>query len=319
MLLIMSVNMCGFARSFRYKCNTFKGHTFVGMATSDDNAGEVLHSKGGAMTPYLLPNVAPGQVGVPSGLIAVYKPKGWTSSDVVSKFKGILSRRAQELLGGKRCKIKVGHGGTLDPLAEGVLVLGIGEGTKLMGTYLSGSKGYRAEAILGIETDTLDSEGNVTEVMSASHVTTELLLQNMAKFRGDIMQKPPMFSALKVNGKKMYELARAGIEIEREERPVSVYQLDLIMEGRNETSLQLPSFGLDLQCSGGFYVRSLISDLARSCQTRGHMTALLRTKQGPFTLEDCLNEAQGFTFENICGGILRSNEKAGIVSPKASA
>lgn len=268
---------------------------------------------------YLIPDVRPDQVGIPSGLVAVYKPKGWTSSDVVSKFKGVLSHHAKQLLGGKRCKIKVGHGGTLDPLAEGVLVLGVGDGTKLMGEYLAGSKGYRAEALLGAETDTLDSEGTVTEVMPASHVTTDLIIQNLVQFRGDIMQKPPMYSALKVNGKKMYELARAGLEVEREERPVSVYHLELKMEGKDNQPLQLPHFGLELQCSGGFYVRSLISDLARACQTRAHMTTLLRTKQGPFVLEDCLTETQGFTFENICRGILTSNKKAGIVNAKACA
>jgi tRNA pseudouridine(55) synthase len=142
------------------------------------------------------------EVTVPSGLLAVFKPRDWTSSDVVSKVKGILSKGMQRRCGNTRFKIKVGHGGTLDPLAEGVLVLGIGEGTKLMGDYLAGSKGYQAVALLGAETDTLDNTGAITETVDSSSITENDLFLAMTPFRGDIMQVPPMYSALKRDGKK---------------------------------------------------------------------------------------------------------------------
>lgn len=254
---------------------------------------------------------------VPSGLLAVFKPKDWTSSDVVSKVKGILSKGMQTRCNNKRFKIKVGHGGTLDPLAVGVLVLGIGEGTKLMGDYLAGSKGYHAVALLGTETDTLDCTGAVTETVDSSAITESDLKSALAPFRGDILQVPPMYSALKRDGKKLYELARDGITVEREPRAVTVHSLDMLSEyqesplGTKSRKIQLPHFGLDISSGGGFYVRSLISDLARSCGGRAHMTDLIRTKQGPFVISDCLLE-ENWNFENICEGLRAANAKGGL-------
>ena len=260
---------------------------------------------------------------VPSGLLAVFKPRGWTSSDVVSKVKGILSKGISARCGNKRFKIKVGHGGTLDPLAEGVLVLGIGDGTKLMGDFLSGTKRYQAVAILGAETDTLDNTGAVTEIVDSSNITEDDLSRALDPFRGDIMQVPPMYSALKKDGKKLYELARDGITVEREPRAVTVHALTIISkfqedaDGQKIRELNLPNFGLDITSGGGFYVRSLISDLARSCGGRAHMTDLLRVKQGSFILQDCLVEAK-WNFDDICGGIISSNKIVGI-NPKPAA
>jgi tRNA pseudouridine55 synthase len=254
---------------------------------------------------------------VPSGLLAIFKPKDWTSSDVVSKVKGILSKGMQARCNNKRFKIKVGHGGTLDPLAEGVLVLGIGEGTKLMGDFLSGSKGYHAVALLGAETDTLDCTGAITETVDSSAITESDLNAALAPFRGDILQVPPMYSALKRDGKKLYELARDGITVEREPRAVTVHSLDMLSEyqefplGTEKRKVQLPHFGLDISSGGGFYVRSLISDLARSCGGRAHMTDLMRTKQGPFVLSDCLVEAD-WNFDKICEGLRTANAKVGL-------
>ena len=254
---------------------------------------------------------------VPSGLLAIFKPKDWTSSDVVSKVKGILSKGMQERCNNKRFKIKVGHGGTLDPLAEGVLVLGIGEGTKLMGDFLAGSKGYHAVALLGAETDTLDCTGAVTETVDSSAITESDLKAALAPFRGDILQIPPMYSALKRDGKKLYELARDGITVEREPRAVTVHSLDMLSEyqefpfGTESRKIQLPHFGLDISSGGGFYVRSLISDLARSCGGRAHMTDLIRTKQGPFVISDCLMQVD-WTFGNLCDGLRTTNAKVGL-------
>ena len=257
-------------------------------------------------------------VSVPSGLVAIYKPRDWTSSDVVSKVKGILSKGIQSRCGNKRFKIKVGHGGTLDPLAEGVLVLGIGEGTKLMGDYLAGQKRYQAVAILGSETDTLDNTGTVTEVVDSSSITLNDLDTALAPFRGDIMQVPPMYSALKRDGKKLYELAREGITVEREPRAVTVFALNLLTEYKDSPRLEtmrkieLPSFGLDISSSGGFYVRSLISDLAKSRGGRAHMTDLLRINQGPFDISDCILE-ENWNFDALCKGILAANLKVELV------
>ena len=238
---------------------------------------------------------AGASVTVPSGLVAIFKPKNWTSSDVVMKVKGVLLRGMQQRCASK-FKLKIGHGGTLDPLAEGVLVLGVGEGTKLMAQYLEGSKGYQAVACLGAETDTLDCTGEVIERVDCSAIDERALDAALAQFRGDIRQVytlcvlmpwtvscqpirsilaapyppysllhthfhhhnastrqvPPMYSALKRDGKKLYELARAGIEVEREARNVSVYSLQLTAEvqedaaGHVKRKLQLPLFGLDV-------------------------------------------------------------------------
>eukprot|EP01041_Mallomonas_annulata_P005385 gene5385-10772_t len=251
-------------------------------------------------------------VKVPSGLVCIYKPKDWSSNDVVVHIRNILQNGARESTGRKGIKIKAGHGGTLDPLAEGVLVMGIGEGTKLMGEYLAGSKGYRTIALLGTEYDTLDCTGTIIETKDCSHVTIESLENALTKFRGDILQIPPMYSALKRDGKKLYDLAREGITVEREARPVTVYSLELAHPK------SLPYFGLNIESSGGFYVRSLISDLARECDGIAHMTALIRTKQGPYEIDDCLKQSD-WNFNKIIEKIHICSEKAELpdnVSPE---
>mmetsp|Transcript_27637 Transcript_27637/g.36261 ORF Transcript_27637/g.36261 Transcript_27637/m.36261 type:complete len:315 (-) Transcript_27637:296-1240(-) len=230
----------------------------------------------------------------PNGLFAVYKPKDWTSSDVVTKIRNTVSKEIR-MRTNQRVKIKCGHGGTLDPLATGVLVIGLGTGCKVLNHYLKGAKAYRAVALLGKEMDTLDCTGKEIGSAPYDHVTWELLQEVLPNFRGDIMQVPPMYSALKKDGKKLYELARAGEEIEREARPVHIAQLELLKETQcsitgEERPLELPSFGLQIECGGGTYVRSLISDIAKECNSMAHMTALERTQQGPFTLQDCLHK-----------------------------
>lgn len=238
---------------------------------------------------------------VPGGLIAVYKPKGLTSQDVCAKIKEIL----QPYSGGRK-PLKVGHGGTLDPMAEGVLVVGIAEGCKGMSDYLAGTKTYCARALLGSETDTLDAEGKVVQTINSDHITTDMLTEMMRKFRGDIMQIPPMYSSLKQNGKRLHALAREGIIVDREPRKVHVFELEL-----TEPFNRLPEFGVTVTSGGGFYVRSLISDLAKSCGGAAHMTALLRSKHGQFTLDDVLME-KDWNFENIQRAIQIHSRKAGF-------
>lgn len=237
---------------------------------------------------------------VPSGLLAVYKPKGLTSQDVCFKVKKILQPHT-----GNRRPVKVGHGGTLDPMAEGVLILGVRDGCKDMGNYLKGTKSYKATALLGYETDTLDAEGRPTLHVPSDHVTNAMILESMSQFRGDILQIPPMYSALKFKGRRMHELAREGITVDREPRAVQVFSLDL-----TPPLDKLPEFNLTVSSGGGFYVRSLIADLARVCGGAAHMTALVRTVQGPFALEDTLHEGD-WTFDKISSAIRAHSKLAG--------
>lgn len=147
------------------------------------------------------------------GLLPIYKPTNWTSSDVVAFVRKTLEMEAKNRLGTKkRPKIKVGHGGTLDPMAEGVLVLGVGKGTKMMSSYLSGTKSYDAVAEVGYETTTLDLEGEVVHRSDASGVTLPQVEDVSRSFTGTIMQKPPLFSAIHINGRRLYELAREGVK-----------------------------------------------------------------------------------------------------------
>jgi len=272
-------------------CNTINSNT---VNSNTINSDEIVSIK-----PYIT-----------SGLLAVHKPISRSSADIVSKIRYILTSGISEKTGlpRKKCKVKVGHGGTLDPLAEGVLILGVGDGTKLLQGYLSGSKNYHAIGILGSETDTLDNTGNVTEIADWTHINKQKLEDSLVQFRGDIMQTPPMFSALRKDGKRLYELAREGKVIELEPRPVSVYLLELIDKNKNGENIELPYFGLDISCSGGFYVRSVISDIAKSVQSRAHMTALLRTKQGPYNLNDCLKE-EDWSYDKINEAIVRCSKK----------
>jgi tRNA pseudouridine55 synthase len=246
------------------------------------------------------------KVTVPSGLIAIYKPSGWSSAAVVGKIRWILESELSKAHG-KKSKVKVGHGGTLDPMAEGVLVLGVGSGTKLLDSYLSGSKGYSATAKLGEATDSLDKTGKVTEEKDCSHISYEMLESVIPKFTGNIMQTPPMFSALQVNGTRLYKLARQDIHIELEPRQVQIQKLSLIRDSTD----QLPYFRLNIECGGGFYVRSLIADIARECGGVAHMTELVRTKQSSFTLDDCMYESD-WNFSNIVKKIVLDSKKVGI-------
>lgn len=223
---------------------------------------------------------------MPNGIFPVYKPKGITSHDAVQKIKTVIWKT----LGPNAVRsqfIKVGHGGTLDPMAEGVLVIGVGDGTKELEKQLKRSnKRYNGVALLGFETDTLDSTGKTTITKDCSHITNDKIDNTLQKFRGKIQQMPPMYSAIKKNGVKLYTLARKGVSIEREYRDAEIFELQLV-----HGNVVLPSFELTVECSSGLYVRSLIEDIGRSIDGAAHMTSLVRTKQGPFTLANCLHES----------------------------
>jgi tRNA pseudouridine55 synthase len=226
-----------------------------------------------------------------SGLLPIYKPTNWTSSDVVAYVRKTLEFEARDRLGTKkRPKIKVGHGGTLDPLAEGVLVLGVGKGTKMMTDYLKGAKSYEAKAEMGYETTTLDLDGNIVKRSDPAGITLENIKSVSDNYVGEILQVPPIYSALRKNGKRLYELAREGATEEDLDalgipaRPVVVNSLEV-----KPSDQGLPFFNLSVSCGGGTYIRSLIRDIGTSLGTHATMTHLVRTQQGPFIIDDCLD------------------------------
>ena len=202
-----------------------------------------------------------------NGILLVDKAPGWTSHDVVAKCRGLLREK------------RIGHGGTLDPLATGLLVLFVGPSTKLV-SRLPGEKTYIASLRFGIETDTYDIEGKV--IRNYENIPDALSLQNiLPQYTGDLMQTPPMVSAVKIGGKKLYELARKGIEIERPPRPVTVHELRWMEEKDGAHTLLV-------RCSAGTYIRSLIHDIGHALGSGGVMTALRRTRSGPFCVGDAV-------------------------------
>ncbi len=199
------------------------------------------------------------------GILNVYKEKGFTSHDVVAKLRGITGQR------------KIGHTGTLDPDAEGVLPVCLGRATKLCDMLADRDKEYVAELLLGVETDTQDLTGRVLERRSLEAGREEILAA-AESFVGDYMQVPPMYSALKVDGKKLYELARAGKEVERKPRPVRIYELEIL-------EFRLPVVVFRAVCSKGTYIRTLCSDIGGKLGCGGAMQSLKRTRVGRFSLE----------------------------------
>lgn len=211
----------------------------------------------------------PKQPPPPPGLLVVDKPAGWTSHDVVG--------RARRLVGTR----KVGHAGTLDPMATGVLVLGVERATKLLGHLALDTKTYLATIRLGVETTTDDAEGEPAGGADASAVTDAAIAAGVAALTGDIAQVPSTVSAIKVDGRRAYERARAGEEVTLEARPVHVARFDVLATRREGATIDLDVL---VDCSSGTYVRALARDLGRALGVGGHLTALRRTRVGPFTL-----------------------------------
>ena len=203
-----------------------------------------------------------------NGIINVYKEKGYTSHDVVAKLRGILKQK------------KIGHTGTLDPDAEGVLPVCLGKGTKLCSLLTDKHKTYEAVLHLGVKTDTQDQSGTVLEEKPVS-CTPEEVQTCIQSFLGEQMQVPPMYSALKVQGKKLYELAREGIEIERKPRPVTFYDIQV-------QEISLPYITFSVTCSKGTYIRTLCHDIGEKLGCGGCMEKLLRTRVDQFVLSDSL-------------------------------
>ena len=203
-----------------------------------------------------------------NGLVVVDKEAGWTSHDVVA--------RCRRIFGQKR----VGHAGTLDPDATGILLVGLGRATRLMRFLTALPKTYEAEVVLGTATSTLDSSGEVTGTWDMEDVSLASVREAALTLTGDIMQIPPMVSALKVDGKRLHALAREGIEVERAARPVSVYRYD-VMPGMTPGV-----FRIEVVCSSGTYVRVLAADLGAALGGGAHLRNLRRTRIGTFGTED---------------------------------
>lgn len=203
------------------------------------------------------------------GIINVYKEKGFTSFDVVAKMRGILGQR------------KVGHTGTLDPAAEGVLPVCAGKGTRLCDMLTDHDKVYRATLLLGVTTDTQDTTGTILSERSTAGLTEGEVREAILSFVGDYDQVPPMYSALKVNGKRLYELAREGKEVERKARPVRIHEIAV-------ESMALPEVVMTVSCSKGTYIRTLCHDIGEKLSVGGCMKELLRVRVGKFSLEDSL-------------------------------
>lgn len=202
------------------------------------------------------------------GIINIYKEAGFTSHDVVAKMRGILRQK------------KIGHTGTLDPDAVGVLPVCLGSGTKLCDMLTDKDKEYEAVLLLGVETDTQDTSGEV-KCQKEVTVTKEEVIEAVMSFVGNYMQIPPMYSALKVDGKKLYELARAGKEIERQARPVVIHGIQIL-------EVELPRVRMVVSCSKGTYIRTLCHDIGQKLGCGGAMEKLTRTKVSSFYIEDAI-------------------------------
>ena len=203
-----------------------------------------------------------------NGIVIVDKPQGWTSQDVVSKLRGVFKTR------------RIGHGGTLDPLATGVLPVFVGRATRGVEFFEHAEKTYEATLRLGLCTDTEDITGNVLQEKEVS-ISEADFLRILPQFRGKIQQIPPMYSALKVNGKKLYDLARKGKEVERQPREIEIFKLECLEFTGNEARLLV-------HCSKGTYIRTLCKDIGEALGCGGCMAALRRVSAGEYTIDEAI-------------------------------
>ena len=213
-----------------------------------------------------------------NGIVIIDKPAGWTSQDVVSKLRGILKTR------------RIGHGGTLDPMATGVLPVFVGRATRGVEFFEHAEKTYEATIRLGLTTDTEDTSGTVLEEKEVS-VSEEDFLGVLPKFRGKIQQIPPMYSALKVNGQKLYDLARKGREVERQPREIEIFKLECLEFNGVEARLLV-------HCSKGTYIRTLCKDIGEALGCGGCMAALRRVTAGEYTIGDAVTLDELIAAEN---------------------
>ena len=203
-------------------------------------------------------------------IINIDKPVGWTSFDIVKKVKRITGHK------------KVGHGGTLDPFASGVLILGTKDDTKNLTEITKSNKSYQAELLLGVKTDTLDPEGEITDKKRIPILSDDILRKTMKTFEGKQKQIPPMFSAKKIGGVRLYKLARKSIEIERNKIDIEIDDISLV-------SFSEDKIIFNVSCSKGTYIRVLGSDIAKKLGTVGHLINLKRTRVGDYFIKDSIS------------------------------
>lgn len=212
-------------------------------------------------------------------IIGIDKPLGWTSFDAVKRLRGAIQRRLRVK------KFKVGHAGTLDPLATGVLIVCTGRATRLIETLQNGSKEYIAEITLGSTTPSYDLETEIDATYPWEHITRELIEETLPRFVGNVMQVPPVFSAVKIDGKRAYNLARKGKEVELKPKPLEIKEIEILgFEGNRLT--------IRVVCSKGTYIRALARDIGEALDSGAHLTALRRTRVGEMKIEDCLTVDQ---------------------------
>lgn len=230
----------------------------------------------------------PAEVDFRAGLLLLIdKPKDWTSFDVVNKIR----HKVKHKLGVK--KIKVGHAGTLDPMATGLLLVCVGKYTKLIDSLQGMDKSYDGTAKLGATTPSYDAETKEDGHYPTEHIDLQLLAAAAAQFVGDIEQVPPMFSALKVDGVRLYKKARKGQTVEIKPRPVTIHQFDV-------TSYEEPYAAFTSAVSKGTYIRSLAYDLGQAVQSGGYLTALRRTEVGPYSAKAALSVEEAVEFIENC-------------------
>ena len=203
-----------------------------------------------------------------NGIVIVDKPQGWTSQDVTARLRRVFNTR------------RIGHGGTLDPMATGVLPVFVGRATRGVEFFEHAEKTYEATIRLGLTTDTEDTSGTVLEEREV-HISEADFLGILPKFRGKIQQIPPMYSALKINGQKLVDLARKGKEVERQPREIEIFQLDCLEFSGNEAKLRV-------RCSKGTYIRTLCKDIGQALGCGGCMAALRRVQAGEYTIEEAV-------------------------------
>jgi tRNA pseudouridine55 synthase len=240
------------------------------------------------------------------GILPLYKPKGMTSHDCVFKLRKIL-----------RIK-KIGHTGTLDPEVDGVLPICIGRATKVAEYITDAGKTYEGEVTIGFSTTTEDATGEVVERKTVDKMfTRDEVLEVLGKFTGEISQTPPMFSAVKINGKRLYEYARQGIQVERPTRVVTIYKMELL-DDRTVFSGEEVRFKFRVACSKGTYIRTLAVMIGEELGFPAHMSSLTRTRSATFTIDDCLTfgEIETRVEEGTMGEALRPIETALLHLPK---
>ena len=213
-----------------------------------------------------------------NGIVIIDKPQGWTSQDVTARLRRVFNTR------------RIGHGGTLDPMATGVLPVFVGRATRGVEFFEHAEKCYETVLKPGITTDTEDITGAVLTQQDA-FVTGEMLEAVLPRFRGEIMQIPPMYSALKVNGQKLYELARKGKEVERKPRPITIHELEFL-------GMDAEGIRLRIRCSKGTYIRTLCKDIGEALGCGGCMAALRRVQAGEYTIDEAVPLAELLESEN---------------------